>query len=798
MVIKHMIKSKQCVNRQGRFNFSNNLYFTGVINIHSALLIGATLVAPAIYAAEQNNTHDFSIAGGSLQSGLLAIADQSQQTISFSPQLVANLQSPPLKGRYTPRDAILRLLQGKPLLLTTTDNGTLTIISSRASDLDLAQRQQNTLPAITVTGESEDETVLNPANSSSALRTDTPLQQTAQSVAVISNKLLTERQATSLEDALKNSGGTVAVRSNRGTTTFWMRGQNITSGLTDGVSDSSNVGIGQGTAIEGVERVEVLKGPQSVLSGSSSPAGTINIVRKKPVTEPLRRVKVEAARYGEFKTAFDLGDALTDDKAFSYRLNVSTMKSSNAFPDFNGNHADYLAPVLAWQGDSTRVLVGAEFNQTRDSGPAGTFYTDGQIQKLGNYRLGDKDDHFKTRTRNVYYEIAQDLVDGWTFNSKANYQSTYGQVKMNETLDIADNGDKTSHPLANKYTNQTWSLQNDVRGVIETGPVKQTLLLGHDYKYERYASYDGDFKILTNGNVYDPGSLSFPDIGEPSGQTYTSKLIQSGFLFQDQVDFWERLHLQFALKRSSWNNSYLTNGKPSSFNISKWIPNYGLSFDITPDVTAYVNYLNSFKGNPQVDTRSGSIFPPSTGKSKEVGLKFNLLEDDLTLTTALFDIRENNVVVWSNGRAIGSEGRKTEGFDLDLNGTILPGWEVAGSYTWSQNKDPNTVSSTDIPRHSASLWTSWEFQEGRLQGAGASIGARTQSRTTKNGNKSEYFTIGSQTETDVAVFYRQPAWSVQLGVDNVFDRDIFYGTSTPLYLGVQDGRTWRLTGTYAF
>lgn len=149
--------------------------------------------------------------------------------------------------------------------------------------------------------------MLNPATSSSALRGDTPLQQTAQSVQVISSKLLTARQATSIEDALKNSGSTVAVQSNRGTTTFWLRGQNVTSGLTDGVSGSSSVSVGQGTAIEGIERVEVLKGPQSVLSGSSSPAGTINVVRKKPVTDPLHRVKVETASHGEFKTAVDPG-----------------------------------------------------------------------------------------------------------------------------------------------------------------------------------------------------------------------------------------------------------------------------------------------------------------------------------------------------------------------------------------------------------------------------------------------------------------------------------------------------------
>ncbi|EHD22537.1 MULTISPECIES: TonB-dependent siderophore receptor [Brenneria] len=796
-----MRKQQKYFNTSG-LGFKKRLFFARVftINAASALILSAAAVPMTVQAAEETIT--FSIPAGDLQKGLLVIANQSRQTISFNPALVANYQAAALNGRYTVRQAILRLLHGSPLLLTTTDNGTLTIVSSQGNDVDAAKANDKTLPAITVTGASEDESVLNPGNSSSALRINTPLQQTAQSVQVISGKLITDRQASTLEEALKNSAGVTAIRSNRGQLTYWMRGYNVTSGLTDGVAGSSRSGVGQGTSVEGIERIEVLKGPQSVLSGSSSPAGTINLVRKKPVTETLRQVKVEAARYGEFKTAIDLGGALTDDKAFSYRLNASTMKSDNAFPDYNGNHSDYLAPVLAWNGDSTRILIGAEISRDRNSGPAGTFYRNGQIQKLPVYRLGDKDDHFRNKTTNAYYDLQQDLFGGWTFNSKANFQSTSGQVKMNETLDIQSNGNKISHPLANKYTDLSWNLQNDIRGVIETGPVKQTLLFGHDYQHERYNSYDSRFVLLFNGNVYNPDSLVYPGIGEPDYRASRSTIIQSGFLLQDSIDLWDRLHVQVSLKRSSWNNTYQTNNAALvRYKTDKWIPNYGVSFDITPDVTVYANYLNSFSGNAQLDRRTGEVLPPATGKSKEVGLKVNLLDDNLTLTTALFDIRQDNVVVFRNGIPVGAEGRKTEGFDVDLNGTLLPGWELTASYTYTDKKTPNSSfwnSFKDTPRHTANIWTSYEIQNGLLQGAGASIGISGTSKTTQNGTIGNYFTVGSQTQTDVAIFYRQPLWSLRFGVNNVFDRDLYYSTSTDDYVGVKDGRTWRLTGTYAF
>ncbi|WP_237613231.1 TonB-dependent siderophore receptor [Pectobacterium carotovorum] len=452
---------------------------------------------------------------------------------------------------------------------------------------------------------------------------------------------------------------------------------------------------------------------------------------------------------------------------------------------------------MTWQNDKTRITVGAEVNQARKSGPAGTIYANGRIQKLPEYRLGDKDDHNKTKTTNAYYELEQKLVGDWTFNSKAGFQSAASQMKMNETLLIAANGDKTSHPLAYKSTNQTWSQQNDIRGKIETGPVTQTLLFGHDYKHERYASYDGNFILMTNGNVYNPDSLVFPGIGEPNSRTYTSKLIQSGFLFQDQIDVFDRLHFQLAVKRSTWDNSYLVGSRASTYTATKWIPNYGVSFDITPDVTIYANLLNSFSGSAQV-SRSGVQLPPTTGQSKEAGLKFNLLDDNLTLTTAVFSIEQKNLTVTdSSGFPIATTGRKSEGFDVDLNGSLLPGWDVTASYTYSDNKDPTTVRSTITPRHSGNVWTSYEVQSGRYQGAGASVGISGSSKT-QNGPSNNAFSIGSSASTDASVFYRQPDWSLTLGVNNVFDRDIYYTSTTPLYIGVKEGRTWRLTGTYSF
>lgn len=769
-----------------------------------ALSAGAIIVPSAVVAAEASYT--FAIESNTLQQSLMDIAHQSNKTLSFNPELVEGYPGKALHGTYTVHQAILAQLAGTSLTVKQTDNGTLTIETLKTADSAAAARASGqTLPAITVSGSGDDDAnTFNPSTSSSATRTEMALQQTPESVKVISKKVLDERQATSLDDALRNSAGVMVQESNRGGSTYWIRGYEVKVGATDGVANTSttyNGGIANGTQIEGVERVEVLKGPQAVMAGSSTPSGSINVVRKSPVTDPLHVLKFEAASHGEFKTAVDLGGPLNDDRSISYRLNASSMTSQTSYPDFNGNHADYLAPVIGWEGDTTRIKVGTELSNSRNSGPAGTYYANGHIQKPPRYRLGDKDDHFTMSGKNAYYELEHQFSDGWSFSSKANYQSTSNVVKLHEAYGIEDDGTVIAHPFSNKQTLQSWSLQNDVRGKIETGPITQNVVLGYDFQYSRNNSYDvyRSGPLDFSGNINDPDSMRYPDVADPDYLSYRSKAIQNGVLLQDQVDLWDRAHFMVSVKRASWNNSYLVGKKYSTYKGDKWIPNYGLSYELTPEVTAYVNLLKSFQANNSVSV-NGDVLPPTNGTSKEAGLKFSLLDDSLSLTTAVFTIDEKNLLVTDRtGQTIGTEGRKSKGADIDLSGSPLPGWNITASYTYA---DIEPVAETEKlttgqARHSGSLWSSYEIQSGELQGLGAGIGFNGTS-STMNGYSPSYFKIGGWVQTDASIFYHQKNWSLALGVKNLFDRDIYYTSTSPLYIGAAQGRNYRLTATYSF
>lgn len=793
------------------------------INITFVVVNSALLLPQAAYAASSAPIH-FSVRAGSLEQGLLTLARQSQQTLSFNPERVAPYQAKPIDGNFTLEQAIAHQLQGTPLSVTKTANGTLTIDAvatamptPSASDLQAAKDSGQTLPTITVIGrgdQSEDATVYNPSTSSSATRTDLSLQETAQSVQVLSRKLLDDRQAVSVEDALRNLGGVTVQSSNRGGNTVYIRGFNVTGGSTDGVSNPNNTINGSATgysSIDGIERVEVLKGPQAVLAGNSSPAGSVNVVRKAPTADPLHTYKFEVSKYGEVKNAIDLGGPLNDDKTFRYRFNASTMRADNSFPDFNGKRGEYVAPVLAWVTDETQLKVGAEFNTGRTSGPAATIYSNGRIQRPAEYRLGDKDNHFAINAKTAYYELNQNIVGDWSFNSKATYLDNTMNYRLHEIYGASANGTLINHELANKQDLNSISLQNDIRGKIALGPMTHNVLVGYDYQRAKTTSWDlYSGKIYTTANYYDPDSISFPAIPDPTYRSYTMLQYQKGLILQDQIDLWERLHFQVSFKQAKWllrSTTGTTTTKTVEKSVTQWVPSYGVSYDITPEITAYANLLHSFATVGTVNTQTGEQLDPSTGKSKEIGLKFSLLDDNLTITTAAFHIEQKNVVVTDiTGNAIGAEGRETKGFDFDLNGQILPGWNILASYTFAQPKDADNSSVTGSiyqsrvtgqPKHTGSLWTTYELQSGRLQGLGAGFGVQAASDTW-NGSTNNYFKIGGWAQTDASVFYHQPKYTVTLGVNNLFDRELYSYSSTANYIGVKPGRTARLSVTYSF
>lgn len=798
-----------------------------------SLVSGVSPVQVVLAATTQEAAAQFNIAAGSLDQTLLAIGQQTGRTISFDPALAKNYRVPAVTGLLSAEQAIAQALRSTDLRLGITSNGTLTVERTpQAAALPAATNNDAVLPSITVSSstENEDAEVYNPSNATGAMRGNTSIQETPRSVQVLSNKLLTDRQAVSLEDALRSSGGVTTWQNNRGVNTYFIRGFAVANTSTNGVAD---VGAGA-TPIEGLDRVEVIKGPDSIMTGSAGSSGSINLVRKAPIITPLHQLRVDVTDKGEFQQALDLGGALSDDKQFSYRLNMIHMRANESEPDYNGGRRDYIAPALRWKDDDTSLTIGAEFQGRRSAPGAATYFYQGKLQKLSNYRITGKDDRITGDTKTGYYEFSHNFTDNLTFESKATYTREEDQVHLWEpggaggAPAFGPNGLIRARGLQSGTNTDSFNTQNNIIYTLTTGILEQKLLAGVDYQHYTTNTFDTASRASASGNLNLGEDFDLPEFSYTSPNYYHSGnyvQTQKGLLLQDLVKVGDKTHVMLAARRTLYDADstlyipdlpdYPANrrgtSETQSFKSSKWVPSYGISYDITPDVTVYANHYKGFQANNVADNTTGVPLPPRESDSKEAGVKVKFNDDALTLTSAIFQMEETGVPVSNGfGQTIGSQGRKSKGVDFDLAGEILPGWAINASYTYSDFAEPpapqarvpsfsDSPQTVGQPKHSGSVWTSYELLDGTFRGLGAGIGVNAYSSTT-NGYASgfNYFTLPGGAQTDASVFYRQKDWSLTLGVKNIFDRTLYSYTATPSYVGVRPERTTRLTATYNF
>ncbi len=271
---------------------------------------------------------------------------------------------------------------------------------------------------IVVTGEQD--TGYFVPDASTATRTDTPLRDIPQSIQVVPQQVLRDQQAVRLEDALQNVSGVAQVtpRSWPGSD-FTIRGFRIDefsffgTTLRDGLQDPVGTYLLELTS---VDRVEVLKGPASVLFGSANPGGTINIITKQPLPDPFYELSATVGSYEFYRGAIDLTGPLNDSQTVLYRLNAS-YRSAGSFIDFVENQNISVAPVLGWKiSESTRLTFSGEYislNSVFAAGqPAvGTILPNPNGKIARNFYVGEPDSDFDQNGIRVRAELEHQFSD---------------------------------------------------------------------------------------------------------------------------------------------------------------------------------------------------------------------------------------------------------------------------------------------------------------------------------------------------------------------------------------------------
>ena len=660
--------------------------------------------------------------------------------------------------------------------------------------------------------------------SATGTKTDTPIQKVPQSISVVTAEEMALHQPKSVKEALSYTPG-VSVGTRGASNTY---DHLIIRGFAaEGQSQNNYL---NGLKLQGnfyndavidpymLERAEIMRGPVSVLYGKSSPGGLLNMVSKRPTTEPLKEVQFKAGTDSLFQTGFDFSDALDDDGVYSYRL-TGLARSANAQQKGSEEQRYAIAPAFTWRpDDKTNFTFLSYFQNEPETGYYGWLPKEGTVEPLPNgkrlptdFNEGAKNNTYSRNEKMIGYSFDHEFNDTFTVRqnlrfaqNKVSQKSVYGYGMCSDPLYTKDQEalkaspclsipqSQWGHTLTRQYVIDNEKLENfsidtQLQSKFATGSVDHTLLTGVDFMRMRndIDSWFGYAGSVAPSDIYnlDRSDFDFGAHPNPSGPyRVLLKQKQTGLYVQDQAQ-WDKVLVTLGGRydwadQSSFNRDY---GNKSERDDKEFTWRGGVNYLFDNGVTPYFSYSESFEPASQTDA-NGDLFAPSKGKQYEVGVKYVPEDRPIVVTGALYQLtKTNNLMADPNGSLFSVEGGeiRARGVELEAKAALSASVNLVGSYTYTDAEyttDTNYKGNTpaQVPKHMASLWADYTFFDGPLSGLTLGTGGRYTGSS--YGDPANSFKVGSYTVVDALVRYDlarvgMAGSNVALHVNNLFDRE---------------------------
>jgi iron complex outermembrane receptor protein len=666
---------------------------------------------------------------------------------------------------------------------------------------------------VVVTGEQEEGYRV--PDASTATRTDTPIRDIPQSIQVIPQQVLEDQQVIQLDEALRNvSGVTSGGTSGGAATNFNIRGFSDAPILRDGFREYGD-GYQGSAETANLERVEVLKGPASILYGEIQPGGVINLVSKQPLSQPFYEAELQIGSRDLFRPRIDFSGPLTSDGRLLYRLNALFL-NEDGFGNFDQNTQDvFIAPVLSWEiSDRTDLTVQLEsLHSKRPLDDALVAIGEGVANIPFDRNLGEPGDTVEEDFLNVGYNLEHRFSENWTLRNAFRYanRSFLNDGAIPFELDDST-GIQTRYFGLQDTLTENYSLQTNLVGKFATGSISHTLLLGVDLNRSEDKEFTAlDFSLPMEIDIFNPTyglgrRASFDET--PIARNYELQTDRLGVYVQDQISLADNFKLLAGVRYDTVDQT--NTNKPTAFdpttsettqNNDAFTPRVGIVYQPTQALSLYGSYSRSFTPNTST-TANGDLLEPERGEGWEVGVKAELLSSRLFATLAYFDITKQNVATADPNdpfASVATGEQQSRGVELDVTGQILPGWNVilAYAYTDAEVTKDNTIpvgnQLFNSPKHSASLWTTYEIQTGSLQGLGFGIGFNYVGE--REGDLENSFQLDSYFLTNAAISYRRNNWRFAINIKNVFDINYIRATNNRRSSGVEPGEPFTVIGS---
>lgn len=631
-------------------------------------------------------------------------------------------------------------------------------------------------------------------HSATGTKTDTPIEKNPQSVSVVTRQEMDIHQPASVKEALGYTPGiTVATRG--------------ASNTYDAVKIRGFGSVNQNNYLDGLklqgdfyneviidpymlERVELLRGPTSVLYGKSSPGGIITMVSKRPTTEPLREVQFKMGTDNLWQTGFDFSDALDDAGVYSYRL-TGVARSNDAQQDGAKEKRYSIAPAFTWRpDDKTNLTLLANLQDSPETGYYGWLPKEGTVEPLPNgsrlpvsFNEGASNNTYSLSHKLVGYSFEHGFNDTFTLRQNLRYveaktsqKSVYGVG-----VDAANPYILKRNTVVDNEKLHNFAVDTQLESKFATADITHTLLTGVDFQQMRN-DINANFGSGTDLDLRNPIYEDY-DFG-PATPYQQNKQKQTGIYVQDQAE-WNRFVLT-AGGRYDWLKQSTRSYQQPNYterSDSQFTGRVGLNYLFDNGITPYVSYSESFEPNSGADFY-GNTFKPSKGRQYEAGVKYVPKDQPLVLTAAVYQLTKTNNLMSdpdTNHAFASVQGGeiRSRGVELEAKAALTANINMTASYSYTDaeyTKDTTMKGNTpeQVPEHMASLWGDYTFNDGALSGLTLGTGGRLIGSS--YGDPANTFKVGSAAVVDAVVKYDLGRFgmygsSIALNVNNLLDRE---------------------------
>jgi catecholate siderophore receptor len=680
-----------------------------------------------------------------------------------------------------------------------------------------------TMQPVTVTGArpSEDFQV----NKISINRFGVPdLMDVPQSVMVLDKALMQSQGATSLQSAIRNVPGVTIGAAEGGTigNNFNIDGFSARTDIyLDGMRDRGQYY----RDVFDLDAIEVLFGPASLLFGRGSTGGIINQVMKKPTLQKRTELTGSVTTNGLVRGTADVNIPFGEDSTNAARVNAMFQYGKASTMDMTTLQDFGFAPAVKLGiGTPTEITLQALVQHNHDQIPYGVVPLNGfPLNVPRNTAYGFQDDFTNTDVVSVLATVDHKFDPNLRLRNQTmfNFVNTYvretspqsiGTVTAAGFVPVANGPGGTQYsglPLSQLYIRQQshdrniydFNLDNqtEVTAIFDTGPFNHTFLLGAELAYESYWN-QGFFRNGTcSGVALNPvggtsgytgcvpaasttGSSSPPNVAQQYGNLATSQAYTAAGYFNDtmQVLPWVKLvgglrldyfYAQIGNSINSANTFGSTTSPYSVQPVTFLSSRAGVIVEPTKWQSYYFSYSTSF--NPSLEqltaTTGSQQLPPEQNQNFEFGAKYDLLNGNLGIQGALFQITQTNSRTTNADGTFSPTGTiRVQGLRTGVSGRLLPEWQVWGGYTYLDARIIDGIGTgtagmvpLNTPKDSGTIWSTYTIHEKYEFGGGVTV------MGPRYANNTNVVVVPGFARLDMTAAYRQPTYDLRLNIFNL-------------------------------